>query len=133
MAKLCLNSMRGNLTERKDRTHTKAISEPKELYSFLTTPGIEVTNLVFPSDEEIWISWKHAAEEHVPYLRHINEFISAYVTADARIYLYRYLELLGEKAISCDTDSVIYIQPRHEHGLIESGTTWETLPPNCDP
>ena len=28
---------------------------------------------------------------------------------------------MGEKAIFCDTDSVIYIQPRDEHNLIETG------------
>jgi len=28
---------------------------------------------------------------------------------------------LGERAIYCDTDSVIYIQPRDEPGLIETG------------
>jgi len=65
MAKLCLNSMWGKLTKRNDRTQTKVISKPKELYSFLATPGIEVTNLAFSSDDVIWISWKNAAEEHV--------------------------------------------------------------------
>jgi len=49
---------------------TKLISEPKDLYTFLATPGIKVTNLAFPSDDVVWILWKHAAEEHVPNLRH---------------------------------------------------------------
>jgi len=44
----------------------------------------------------------------------------AYVTAGARIHLYCYLDRLGEIAIYCDTDSVIYIQPRDEPGLIET-------------
>jgi len=82
-------------------------------------PGIEVTNLAFASDDVVWISWKHAAEEHVPSLRH--EVIKAYVTAGAKIHLYRYLNRLQEKAIYCDTDSVIYIQPRDEPKLIETG------------
>jgi len=80
-----------------------------------------VTNLAFASDGVVWISWKHAAEEHVPNLRHTNEVIGAYVTAGARIHLYRYFDLLGGEAIFCDTDSVIYIQPRDEPGLIETG------------
>jgi len=54
-------------------------------------------------------------------LRHTNEVIGAYVTAGARIHLYRYLDRLRENAIYCDTDSVIYIQPRDETALIETG------------
>jgi len=121
LTKLCLNSMWGKLTERNDRTMTKIIKEPKELYGFLSTPSIEVVNLVFASDDVFWLSWKRGAEEDVPNLRHINEDIGAYVTAGVRIHLYRYLNSLSENAIYCDTDSVICIQPRDEPALIETG------------
>jgi len=107
LAKLCLNSMWGKLTDRNDRTLNKIITEPKELYGFLATPGIEVVNLAFASDDVVWLSRKRGAEEDVPNLRHTNEVIGAYVTAGARIHLYRYLERLRENAIYCDTDSVI--------------------------
>ena len=40
LSKLCLNSMWGKLTERSNRSQTKLISEPHELYRFLVTPGI---------------------------------------------------------------------------------------------
>ena len=49
---------------------TKVISEPKDLYTFLAKTGIKVTNLAFATDDVVWILWKHAAEEHVPNLRH---------------------------------------------------------------
>jgi len=113
--------MWGKLTERNDRTKTKIITEPRELYGFLATPDIEVTNLVFASDDVVWLSWKHGAEEDVPSLRHTNEVIGAYVTAGARIHLYRYLDRLQVRAIYCDTDSVIYVQPKDEPSLIETG------------
>ena len=80
-AKLCLNSMWENLTKRIDRTRSKIITGPNELYVFLATPGIEVTNLAFASDEVVWHSWKVCAEENVPYLPHTNEVIGAYVSA----------------------------------------------------
>jgi len=96
LVKLCLNSMWGKLTERNDRTKTAIIRESRELYSFLATPDIEVTNLVFASDDVVWLSWKHRAEEDVPRLRHTNEVIGAYVSAGARIHLYRYLDRLQE-------------------------------------
>ena len=80
-----------------------------------------MTNVTFASEDIVWITWKHAADEHVRNLRHTNVVIGAYVTAGARIHLYLYLGWLGENAIYCYTDSVMYIQPRDEHGLIETG------------
>ena len=53
LAKLCLKSMWGKLTERFDRTQSKVISEPKQLYNFLATQGIEVTNLAFGNDDVV--------------------------------------------------------------------------------
>ena len=42
LAKLCLDPLSGKLTERGNRTQTKLISDPNELYRFLATPGVEV-------------------------------------------------------------------------------------------
>jgi hypothetical protein len=111
LAKLCLNSMWGKLTERNNRTKTKLITDPLELYRFLSMPGIEVANLVFANDTMVWASWRFIAEEKVPSLGHTNEVIGAYVTAGARIHLYGYLDRLQERALYCDTDSVLYVQP----------------------
>ena len=112
--------MWGKLTER-NRTQTKLISDPKELYRFLATLGIEVINLVFANYEMVWVSWKFTAEERVPSLRHRNGVIGAYVTAGARTHLYRYLDKLQENTMYCDTDSVIFIQPRDKPDLIVTG------------
>jgi len=56
LAKLCLNSMWVKLTERNDRTRTKIITEPHELYRLLATAGVEVSNLAFASDDVVWLS-----------------------------------------------------------------------------
>ena len=53
LAKLCLNSMWGKLTERNDRTRKKMISDSQELYRFLAKPGIKVAKLKFASDEVV--------------------------------------------------------------------------------
>ena len=52
------------------------------------TPGIEVQNMMFASDDVVWISWQFSLEERVPSVRHTNEVIGAYVAAGARIHLY---------------------------------------------
>jgi hypothetical protein len=43
------------------------------------------------------------------------------VTTGGRIYLYDYLDRLQDRAIYCDTDSVLYIQNESEPPLIECG------------
>jgi hypothetical protein len=83
LAKLCLTCMWGKLTERINRTRTKMITDPQELYKFLATPGIEVAALVFASDNVVFASWRYIPEEKVTNLLHTNEVIGAYVTAGA--------------------------------------------------
>ena len=121
LAKLCLNSFWGKLTEKNNRTKSKMITDPRELYRFLVTPGIEVVNLMFASDQVCWASWRYAEDEKIPNLRHTNEVIGAYVTTGARIHLYKYLDKLQERALYCDTDSVLYIQDDDKPALIQCG------------
>jgi hypothetical protein len=94
-----------------------------ELYRFLSRPGIEVANLLFANDTVVWASWRFAAEENDPSLAHTNEVIGAYITAGARIHLY--LDRLQERALYCDTDSVLYVQPIVGPRLVETGTVWD--------
>jgi hypothetical protein len=61
--------MWGKLTERNNGTKTKLITDPRELYRFLSTRGIEVANLVFANDTVVWASCCFIAEEIVPNLR----------------------------------------------------------------
>ena len=60
------------LTERNGRTRTKIGTE---LYRFLATPGLEVTNLAFASDDVVWLSWKVSAEDNVANQPHTKEVI----------------------------------------------------------
>jgi hypothetical protein len=121
MAKLCLNFVWGKLTERNDRTRNKITTEPHELYRFIATPGVEGTNLAFASDDVVWLSCKLSAEENVRNSPHKHAVIGAYVIAGSRIHLYRFLNRLQQNAISCDTDSVIFIQPSGEPWPIATG------------
>jgi hypothetical protein len=133
LSKLCVNSMWGKLTERSNRTQTKLISEPQELYRFLVTPGIEVHNMIFASDDVVWISRQFSSEELVPSVRHTNEVIGAYVTAGARIHLYSNLDRLQDRAIYCDTDSVLYIQAYEGPALVKTGVDFGEMTSELKP
>ena len=52
-------------------------------------------------------------------MRHTNKVVGSLVTAEARIHLYAYLDMLKDRAIYSDTDPVIYIQKDDEPPLIE--------------
>lgn len=50
LAKLCLNSFWGKLTESNNRPKSKIIADPQELFRFLATPGIKVIKLLLAAD-----------------------------------------------------------------------------------
>ena len=56
-----------------------------------------------------WVSWKYS-ENNVATGENVNVEVVAYVTAQARIKLYDYLNKLEKSVLYCDTGSVIYIQ-----------------------
>jgi hypothetical protein len=102
--------MWGKLTERNNRTKTKIICEPRDLYRFLATPRIGIESLVFAGYRAVWASWKFIEEEKIPNLKHTNEVIGSYVTTGASINLYKYQDKLQDEVLYCDTDSILYVQ-----------------------
>jgi hypothetical protein len=58
--------MWGKLNEWNDRMRNKSIRVSHELYGLLATPGVELSNLAFASDDVVWLYWKLSAEVFVP-------------------------------------------------------------------
>ena len=56
----------------------------------------------------------------------INVAVAAYVTTQARIKLYEYLSQLGESALYCDTDSVVFVQKDNDPQKWKRGIIWAT-------
>jgi hypothetical protein len=95
LAMLKLNSMWGKLTQNQNKTQTTLVSSEKVFHGPLTSPRIEVTNLIFPKDDVVWVSWKNS-DENLPTGKNINVAVVAYVTTQTRLKLYEYLNDLGE-------------------------------------
>ena len=72
-------------------------------------PGVEVTNLAYVNNDEVWLSWNHSTEERVRIFRVANVVICAYFPTGARIHLYGYFDRLRENAVKCDMDYFIFI------------------------
>ena len=62
LAKLKLNSMWGKWAQNQNKTQTTIVNSEKEFYKLLTSPGTEVTNLIFPNEEVAWVSWKYSED-----------------------------------------------------------------------
>ena len=60
------------------------------------------------------------AEEEILSLRHTNQIIGAYVTVGVRQHLYSNQDRLQQRAIYCDTDSVVFVQLRDGLALVET-------------
>jgi hypothetical protein len=56
LAKLKLNSMWGKWTQNQNKTQTMLTGTEKESYDFMMSPEIQVSNLLFPNEEVIWVS-----------------------------------------------------------------------------
>ena len=105
-----MNWLCGKLAERYKGTLTKLISDRHELCRFLATPEVEVVNMLFATDSFVWASLRYIAEEKVPSLRHTNQEIAAFVACGGRMHFYAHLYKLRERAVYCETDSVIFVQ-----------------------
>lgn len=108
LAKLMLNSFWGKFGQRENQPKTKIIRDPSELFGMFADSGIYV-NAVLPIGEEtLVVNYEHRDEAYKP-LSTVNVVIASYVTTQARLKLYSYLEQLGERVLYYDTDSVIYV------------------------
>ncbi len=55
------------------------------------------------NNEVLGVSYTYE-DEFVPALPNTSEVIAAFTTTWARLALYKYLDLLGERVLYCDTD-----------------------------
>jgi hypothetical protein len=112
--------MWGKWAQNQNKTHTTIVDTEKEFYELLTSPGTEVTNLIFPNDDVAWVLWK-CFEENVAAGKNVNVAVAAYVTTQALLKLYEYLSKLGESDLYCDTDSVVYVQKDNDPPKVKTG------------
>ena len=104
---LSLYSFWGKFGQRSNLSRTTYIKDPEEYFDILTSDEQEVQDVSFVTDEMVRIQWINK-EKFVEESGRTNVVIAAYTTAQARLQLYKYLEILGNRVLYCDTDSVIF-------------------------
>ena len=93
-------------------TKTARVTEPKELFDYLDSDQYEVSEALMVNDETVEIQYTNK-DEFVEEKGKVNIVIAAFTTAYARLKLYDLLDLLQERVLYYDTDSMIYV---HEPG-----------------
>ena len=88
------------------------VTEPKEFFHFLDSSEFEVSDARLVNDETVEVHYKEN-DEFAEQDNKVNIVIAAFTTAYARLKLYDLLDLLQERVLYYDTDSVIYV---HEPG-----------------
>ena len=102
----------GKFAQRSNLRKTKEVTEPKDLYGYLDSDQYEVKDAQMINDETVEIQYIEK-EGFIEENDKVNIVIAAFTTAYARLKLYDLLDLLQERVLYYDTDSVVYV---HEPG-----------------
>ena len=104
-----------------------------DLLQHITSKAIITKDIHFINDELARVTFIYE-DGYEPPSSAVNVTISAYVTAYARIRLYKILESLQERAVYFDTDSIIAIEPKNqEDRIIKLGKGLGDLVNEIDP
>ena len=105
----------GKFAQRSNLIKTEMVTEPKELFDLLYSSEFEVTDARLVNDEMVEVHYRNVGEFEEQNNK-VNIVIAAFTTAYARLKLYDLLDLLQERVLYYDTDSVVYV---HEPGKPE--------------
>ena len=106
LAKLMLNSFWGKFAQRSNLTKTEQIEDSQIFFDYLTSDEITFLDADLVSDEILEIRYEYGDKFVQP---NTNVVIAAFTTAYACLQLYDELDMLQERVLYYDTDSVIYL------------------------
>ena len=110
LAKLCLNSFWGKFGQRDSMPQHKFVTEPSDFYHIVTDASKNIADWHILNDDLVLVDTKHVGD-FIPESNLTNIFLACFVTAQARLRLYKLLMNIGpDNVLYYDTDSVIYIQ-----------------------
>ena len=116
LAKLILNSFWGKFGEKTIRSKTVLLYSYADLIKLVTDPTKEITGFLDLSEECVQLCYKplNDSEESLPTSSLLH---AAFTTCFGRLQLYKYLDIVGDRALYHDTDSVAYISRPGEPDL----------------
>ena len=106
-AKLMLNSFWGKFGEHLNKPKTVTITSPAELFTVVNNNMININTIRICTEDVLEVVYAQIQDEE-PQNGKTNIFVAAFTTCLARLKLYESLEILGERVLYFDTESVIY-------------------------
>ena len=108
LAKLMLNSMWGKFGQQVHKLQVKEFIEPQAFCSFMDSDQHDVRYVSCIDEQRVEVHHREEAlcENISP---NLNIFVACFTTCWARLRLYEALELLNERVLCFDTDSVIFM------------------------
>lgn len=120
ISKLLINSLWGRFGLRRNMPTHKFVTSSNEIFDILEDGENEITNLLPLHKDMVLVAFKKTTPAFMDINNDANIYIAAMTTAYARIELYKKMNLLKERVVYCDTDSIVYI---HEEGNdLETGS-----------
>jgi len=117
VAKQCLNSFWGKFAQRNDLHQTTIITDPNKFFNFMFSGKYKIVYFHFLNPDTCMLQWTYNKQCIAPPNKVNNVFIAAFTTAYARLKLYSCLELMQDKILYIDTDSLIYVVKKGETPL----------------
>ena len=111
LAKLMLNSMWGKFGQKPNKTQVQQFTDPIHFHDFISSDQLDIHEIQMHKNNEnvVEVFYTKQAED-MDIQPNLNIFIACFTTCYARLRLYEALEMLGERVLYYDTDSIIYVQ-----------------------
>ena len=107
LAKMMLNSMWGRFGQRPNKRQVVELNDPRKFHDFLNSNKLDVQYVSLLTEQRVEVHYKYQ-DEDTSISPNLNIFVAAFTTCWARLRLYEALELLGERNLYFDTDSVFF-------------------------
>ena len=109
LAKLMLNSFWGKFGQRPNQTQVTTCTKPSEFFQIIKDDRQVIHRIEIVNDHmiEIFYSFQDDCDS---VQTNVNIFVACFATSYARLKLYNALDILQERVLYFDTDSIIYTQ-----------------------
>ena len=107
VAKLDMNKFWGKFGQQNNQTQVTICIKPSEFFTMLQDDA-QLIHRVEIVDEDMIHIYHSYDDPSTPIQTNLNIFIAAFTTCYARLKLYESLEMLQERVLYFDTDSIIY-------------------------
>ena len=102
-----LNSHWGKYGQRPNRTQVTSFTQPSSFFKLLQNDNQIIHRIEIMNDAMVEV-FHSFVEDCNPIQTNVNVFIACFTTCHARLKLYEALEVLDQRVLYFDTDSVIY-------------------------